>query len=77
MIWENAARVLQVSDEEIKNAMRIYFEDAHSVSEGAGAAALAGALQEKDNLRGKRVGIVLSGGNVDRKTYAAVLSGMV
>ena len=75
VIWENAARVLEVSDEAIMNAMRIYFEDAHSVSEGAGAAALAGALQEKDKLRGKRVGIVLSGSNVDRKTYAAVLSG--
>ncbi|HEV2134850.1 MAG TPA: threonine dehydratase [Terracidiphilus sp.] len=75
VIWENVARVLEVSDEEIMKAMRIYFEDTHSVSEGAGAAALAGALQEKDSLRGKRVGIVLSGGNVDRKTYAGVLGG--
>ena len=73
IIWENAARVLEVSDEEIMNAMQIYFEGTHSVAEGAGAAALAGALQEKSGLRGKRVGIVLTGGNVDRKTYAAVL----
>lgn len=57
VIWNNAARVLEVSDEEIMNAMRIYFEDAHSVAEGAGAAALAGALKEKDNLHGKRVGL--------------------
>lgn len=76
VIWENAARVLEVSDEEIMNAMRIYFEDAHNIAEGAGAAALAGALQEKNNLHNKRVGVVLSGGNVDRTTYAAVLGGM-
>lgn len=74
VIWENVARVLEVSDEEILKAMRIYFEDTHNVAEGAGAAALAGALQEKEKLRGKRVGIVLTGGNVDRQTYAAALS---
>ncbi|MFP5209812.1 MAG: threonine dehydratase [Acidobacteriota bacterium] len=74
-ICENAARILEVSEEEIMNAMRIYFEDTHNVAEGAGAAALAGALQEKSSLRGRRVGMVLSGGNVDRKTYAAVLNG--
>lgn len=75
-IRENVARILEMSEEEIMNAMRIYFEDMHNVAEGAGAAALAGALQEKNILRRKRVGIVLSGGNVDRKTYAAVLGGM-
>lgn len=73
-IWKNAARVIEVSDEQIRSAMRIYFEDTHNVAEGAGAAALAGALLENAHFRGKRVGVVLSGGNVDRKTYAAVLS---
>lgn len=72
-IFANAARILRVSDAQIMNAMRIYFDDAHTVAEGAGAAALAGALQEKNSLNGNRVGVVLSGGNVDRKTYAAVL----
>jgi threonine dehydratase len=73
VMWENVGRVLEVSEEEIRSAMRVYFEDTHNVAEGAGAAALAGAQQEKDGWRGKRVGIVLTGGNVDRKTYAAVL----
>jgi threonine dehydratase len=73
IIWKNAARILEVSDEEIMNTMRIYFEDTHNIAEGAGAAALAGAFQEKSSLRGNRVSIVLSGGNVDRLTYAAVL----
>lgn len=76
VIWANAARVIEVSDEEIMNAMRVYFEDTHNVAEGAGAAGLAGALKEKSSVRGKKVGVVLSGGNVDRETYAAVLSGM-
>ncbi len=75
LIWENVARILTVSDEEIIGTMRIYYEDTHNVAEGAGAAALAGALQESDLLRRKQVGIVLSGGNVDRKVYASVLSG--
>jgi threonine dehydratase len=45
------------------------------MAEGAGAAALAAALQEKNSLHGKRIGVILTGGNVDRDTYAAVLAG--
>ena len=45
--------------------MRIYWTDTHNLAEGAGAAALAAALQEKDKLQGKRVGLILSGGNID------------
>lgn len=72
-IREQVARVIEVSEDAIKDAMRACFEDTHNLAEGAGAAALAGALQEKTDLNGKRVGIVLTGGNVDRQTYAAVL----
>ena len=45
--------------------MRILFTDTHNVAEGAGAAALAAALQDKPKIRGKRVGLILSGGNID------------
>ena len=55
--------------------MRVYYQDTHNVAEGAGAAALGGALKEKQNLKGQRVGIVLTGGNVDMESYAAILSG--
>jgi threonine dehydratase len=72
-IWENVARIIEVTDEEIAHAMRIYYEDTHNVAEGAGAAGLAGALQEKN--RGRRIGIVLTGGNVDRALYQSVLAG--
>src|SRR5581483_866498 len=54
-IWENVARIIQVSDEQVMEAMRIYFTDTHNVAEGAGAAALAGALTE--NNKDRRVGI--------------------
>jgi threonine dehydratase len=55
------------------HAMMIYFTDTHNVVEGAGAAGLAAALKEKQSLRGKRVGLVASGGNVDRAVFAKVL----
>ena len=74
---ENAARIVEVSEGEIAEAMRACFEDTHNVAEGAGAAALAAASKERDVLQGKRIGIVLSGGNVDRETYMTVLAGMV
>ncbi len=73
-IWENVARIVEVSDAEIATAMRIYYQDTHNLAEGAGAAALAGALKEKQQLAGKRIGIVLTGGNVDREAYQAVLN---
>jgi threonine dehydratase len=75
IIWSNVSRIVEVSDTEIAEAMGIYYQDTHNLAEGAGAAALAGALQERTKLRGKRAGIVLTGGNVDRDTYVAALSG--
>lgn len=74
MIRAGADRVVQVTDEEISAAMRLLFTATHNVAEGAGAASLAAALQERESLRGKRVGLVLSGGNVDREVYAAELA---
>jgi len=65
IICKGASRVLQVTDDEIASAMRAYWTDTHNLAEGAGAAALAAALQEKKKLQGKRVGLVLSGGNID------------
>src|SRR5438132_2310413 len=65
IICKGASRVVQVTDAEIASAMRVYWTDTHNLAEGAGAAALAAALQEKKKLQGKRVGLVLSGGNID------------
>ena len=65
IIRKGASRIVQVSDDEIGAAIRAYWTDTHNLAEGAGAAALAAALQEKDKLAGKRVGLILSGGNID------------
>jgi threonine dehydratase len=74
IIWNNVARVIEVTDAEIALAMRAYYQDTHNLAEGAGAAALAGALKDRQNLAGKRIGIILTGGNVDLETYRNVLS---
>lgn len=66
--------VVQVSDSEIAAAMRRLFEATHQVIEGAGAAALAAAWQQRDRLAGQRTALVLSGGIVDRDVFARVLS---
>jgi len=65
---------VQVSDPEVGAAMRALFSDTHNVAEGAGAAALAALLQEREALRGRRVGIILSGSNVARAMFAEVLA---
>ena len=68
-------RIVAVSDDEIANAMRIYFRDTHNVAEGAGAASLAALLQEGAAKAGKSVGLILSGGNVDANVFKQVLGG--
>jgi threonine dehydratase len=73
VIRRGAARIVTVSEAEIRRAMRILFTDTHNVAEGAGAAALAAALQERDRLTGKRVAVIQSGGNIDRDLFAEVL----
>ncbi len=65
LIRKGASRIVQVSDDEVAAAIRAYWTDTHNLAEGAGAAALAAALQEKAKLRNRRVGLVLSGGNID------------
>jgi len=67
-------RIVTVTDDEVEEAMRAIYTDTHNVAEGAGAAALAAMLQERHKWTGKRVGVVLSGGNVDREVFARVLA---
>src|SRR5215510_8127740 len=65
IIRKGASRIVQVTDDEIAAAMRAYWTDTHNLAEGAGASSLAAALSEKNKLGGKRVGLILSGGNID------------
>ena len=72
VLQRGLSQVVQVSDAEIAAAMRLLFECTHQVAEGAGAAALA-AAHKLPRLHGRRVAVVLSGGNVDRDVYARIL----
>ena len=65
IIRKGAARIVTVTDDEVAAAMRAYWQDTHNLAEGAGAAPLAAIMQERAAMRGKRVGVVLCGGNID------------
>ena len=75
IVNRGAARVLAVSEEAIAEAMRAYYTDTHNIAEGAGAAPLAALMQEREAMRGRKVALILSGGNIDREIYLRVLGG--
>ena len=75
VICRGAARIVEVSEDEIAEAMRIYFSDTHQVAEGAGAAPLAALLQERGKMANKNVAVVLSGSNIERARFLQVLGG--
>jgi threonine dehydratase len=68
------ARVVEVTDDEIEAAMRAIYDDTHNVAEGAAASTVAALLSERDRIHGRSVGVVLTGGNVDRSAFARVLA---
>lgn len=74
IILAGAERVITLSEAEILDAMRIYFQDTHNASEGAGAAPLAGLIKEKSKMQGKKIGLILSGGNADRDLFSQALA---
>jgi threonine dehydratase len=75
IIRKGAARIVEVTDDEIGAAIRIYWTDTHNLAEGAGAAPLAAALKEKARHRGKRVGLILTGGNIDFDLFQKWIAG--
>lgn len=77
IVRRGAARVLEVGDDEIARAMRILYRSTHNIAEGAGAAAFAALRQEADRQAGRRVAVILSGGNVDADILRSVLAGEV
>jgi threonine dehydratase len=66
--------VIAVTDDDVAAAMRLLYTATHNVAEGAGAASLAAAMQQRERWRGKCIGVTLCGGNVDRDVFARVLS---
>ncbi len=75
IVRKGAARVVTVSEDEIAEAIRIYYTCTHNLAEGAGAAPLAALMQERTRYAGKRVGVVLSGGNIDMPVLEKILRG--
>ena len=75
IIKQGAARILQLGEDDIAEAVRSYFQDTHNVAEGAGAAPLAGLMQERARMAGKKVAVILSGGNIDASVYRRILAG--
>ena len=75
IIKNGAANVMSVSDDEVANAIRLYFSTTHNIAEGAGAASLAAAIKDKEVNKGKKIGVILSGGNINKKLYDEVLKG--
>jgi threonine dehydratase len=69
IIKAGADRVITVSDEEIAKAMYLYYQTTHNLAEGAGAVPLAGLMKEKVKMENKKVGVILSGGNIDFTSF--------
>lgn len=74
-ICRGAARFVTVSEDEMAEAVRVYYDDTHQAAEGAGAAPLAALLQERGRMAHKNVGVILSGGNIERARFSALLAG--
>jgi threonine dehydratase len=74
-----ASRIVTVDDSELAEAMRLIFAATRTVAEGAGAAALAAVLADRraGKFDGKRIGVILSGGNIDPSRFATVMQGGV
>lgn len=73
IVMSEASRVVAVTDDEVKQAMRDVFECTHNVVEGAAATAVAAVQQERGILQGKKVAAILTGGNIDREVFAQIL----
>ena len=74
IILKGADRIVEVSEEEIADAVRVYYTDTHNIAEGAGAAAMAGLIKERSSHQGERAGVILSGGNIDMDLYQKILA---
>ena len=75
VIRRGAERIVEVSDDEIAEAIRILYSATHNGAEGAGAASLAALMKERDRLQGRRVAVILTGQNIDRSWMQTVLAG--
>jgi threonine dehydratase len=74
ILWQLLDEFVLVGDDELRVAMRLYLEKAKTLAEPAGAAPLAAALRMGERLRGKKIALILSGGNVSLDELRQVLA---
>jgi threonine dehydratase len=74
VMWRHVDRIVEVTDDEVAQAIAILFQCTHNCAEGAGAAPFAAIRKERARLAGRKVAAVLSGGNIDREVFAGVLA---
>lgn len=74
LLLQGVERIIQVSDDEVEAAIRIYFTDTHNVAEGAAGAGLAAVLRDRETFAGRRIGVVFTGGNIDATVFARLLA---
>ena len=74
IICEGAERIVRIEEDEFLDAMAAYFVDTHNAAEGAAGGPLAGLLKEREKMAGKKVGLIMSGGNSDREMFRDVLA---
>jgi len=77
IICRGAADVVRVTEDAVAEAVRLYYEATHNLAEGAGAAPLAALMSDPSRFAGRKIGLILSGGNVDRPVYAEILAGRI
>lgn len=75
IVRKGAARIIRVSEDDVAEAIRVYYTDTHNMAEGAGAAPLAALMQERQRQAGKRVAVILCGGNIDMPVFQQVIAG--
>lgn len=75
IICKGAARIVEVNDDDVAEAVRIYYSCTHNMAEGAGAAPLAARMQDSSKMSGKKTAVILTGGNIDMPWFAKILAG--
>ena len=70
-----AERIVAVSDDAVAEAIRVYYSDTHNLAEGAGALPLAALIKERELMAGRKVGVILCGGNIDAAWFQTVMQG--
>jgi threonine dehydratase len=76
IIRRGAARIVEVTDDAVAEAIRIYWRDTHTLAEGAGAAPLAALMRERERMRGRRAGVIVTGGNIDLALFRSWVLGV-